>query len=68
LLKDGQIFPVEMKQNKITALACENDENLPLINLNCRDKLIDLLKMSGKKNMLVRCPDPEICKGEEQII
>jgi hypothetical protein len=68
MLKEGQIYPVNMSTNKITAIACENDENLPLINLKCKDTLLDLTRMTEKKDVLVRCPPPEDCKGEEQKI
>jgi hypothetical protein len=53
-----------MEKTKITAVACENDETLPVINLKCTDNYIDILKFVRTFGIIGRCPDPEECEKE----
>jgi len=46
MLKEGAIVSSQMNMSKVHAIACENDESLPLINLKCTDTFIDLMKMT----------------------
>jgi hypothetical protein len=50
-----------MDKSKVNAIACENDERLPLINLKCEDTFIDLMKLTKTYEMLARCPSPDDC-------
>lgn len=69
MLKEGAIVPTQMNTSKVNAIACENDESLPLINLKCTDSFIDLMKLTKTFEMLARCPSPKECKlyREEQF-
>jgi len=60
-MKAGQIQPALMKLTKINALACENDESLPLVSLGCGDTFLDLLGLTTGALTLARCPPKIEC-------
>lgn len=67
-LKDGLLTPAKMADLRVTSIACENDERLPLANLKCSDSFKDLAKMTNSFEMLARCPDPIECNQGEQAV
>jgi hypothetical protein len=50
-----------MAQTQITALACEDDSGVKLIQLSCFEKFIDIQGIDKALQMLGICPSPESC-------
>lgn len=56
-----------MENAKIMALACQEDPDLPIINLTCKDKFKEISWVQHTTvSVMAKCPDPEEC-GEEAI-
>lgn len=64
MLKNGILVAANMGKSKINALACENDESLPIIALKCKDTFHELSKVAEKPEIMGMCPDPKKCQME----
>lgn len=62
MLKDGILEGAVMAKTKVNAIACENDESMPIINLKCTDTFQDVMSLTKTFEVLARCPSPEDCQ------
>lgn len=66
MLRMGMVGNANMAEARIHAIACEDDPNINVVHLTCKDRFDDIQQMvSFNASVIAKCPPPKVCKELE---